>query len=156
MNKTIASKCFCRFFKKSLSVSYISWVTSASISLSELRSITVYILGEAYKPGAYTISGLSSVSNALFISGGVNENGSLRTIEVKRGGRTISNYDFYLLTDIDVPWERDSLRDRPDNREIMLSLFREVLESHNFPYKLISGSIETRIKSSVKVIDKLF
>ena len=34
--------------------------------------------------------------------------------------------------------------------------FREVLESHNFPYKLISGSIETRIKSSVKVIDKLF
>lgn len=67
-----------------------------------------------------------------------------------------SNYDFYLLTDIDVPWERDSLRDRPDNREIMLSLFREVLESHNFPYKLISGSIETRIKSSVKVIDKLF
>lgn len=71
--------------------------TSASVTLSELRSITVYILGEAYKPGAYTISGLSSVSNALFISGGVNENGSLRTIEVKRGGRVISNYDFYDL-----------------------------------------------------------
>lgn len=71
--------------------------TSASVTLSELRSITVYVLGEAYKPGAYTISGLSSVSNALFISGGVNENGSLRTIEVKRGGRTISNYDFYDL-----------------------------------------------------------
>ena len=57
--------------------------TSATISLVKLRSITVYILGEAYKHGAYTISALSSVSNALFVSGGVNENGSLRTIQIK-------------------------------------------------------------------------
>lgn len=68
-----------------------------SVSIIKLRSIKVYILGEAYKPGAYTISALSSVSNALFVSGGVNEQGSLRNIQVKRGGKLISTYDFYDL-----------------------------------------------------------
>ena len=68
---------------------------SASISIAELRSISVYVLGEAYKPGKYTMSGLSNVSNALFISGGVNKKGSLRNIEIKRDNETISNYDFY-------------------------------------------------------------
>ena len=38
----------------------------------------------------------------------------------------------------------------------MLNIFREVLERYNFPYKFISGNIETRIKASIKVIDKLF
>ncbi len=68
---------------------------SASVSIAELRSISVYVLGEAYKPGKYTMSGLSNISNALFISGGVNEKGSLRTIQIKRDNKTISNYDFY-------------------------------------------------------------
>ncbi len=71
--------------------------TSASIAFQKLRSITVFVLGEAYKPGAYTISALSSVSNALFISGGVNENGSLRNIQIKRDNEVISTYDFYDL-----------------------------------------------------------
>ena len=65
------------------------------ISLKEARSIGVYILGEAYKPGRYVMSGMSSVSNALFVSGGVNEQGSLRNIEIKRGGKKIATYDFY-------------------------------------------------------------
>ena len=69
--------------------------TSIFISLVELRSISFYILGQAYKPGKYTVSGLSSVTNALFISGGVNENGSLRNISLKRGNKEISTYDFY-------------------------------------------------------------
>ena len=66
-----------------------------------------------------------------------------------------SNYDFYLLTDIDVPWQKDNLRDRPNDREKMLSVFREVLEGYNFPYKFISGNIKTRLQASIKVIDKL-
>ena len=53
-------------------------------SLKKLRSISVFLLGEAYKPGKYTVSGLSTVINALFVAGGVNENGSLRNIQVKR------------------------------------------------------------------------
>lgn len=69
--------------------------TNISISLSELRSISVFLLGEAYKPGLYTLSALSSISNALFVAGGVNEQGSLRNIEVKRGGKLIGTYDFY-------------------------------------------------------------
>jgi len=69
--------------------------TEVSISVKELRSISVFVLGEAYKPGLYTISGLSSISNALFVSGGVNEQGSLRNIEIRREGANISTYDFY-------------------------------------------------------------
>lgn len=69
--------------------------TDVDMSLSEIRSIGVYVLGEAYKPGRYVISGLSSVSNALFVSGGVNEQGSLRNIKIKRDNKVISTYDFY-------------------------------------------------------------
>jgi len=69
--------------------------TDISISLSELRSISVYILGEAYKPGLYSMSALSSISNALFVSGGVNEQGSLRNIEIKRDNSIVGIYDFY-------------------------------------------------------------
>ena len=65
------------------------------MSVGEIRSIGVYILGEAYKPGRYVLSGLSSVSNALFVSGGVNEQGSLRNIQIKRNNKIISTYDFY-------------------------------------------------------------
>jgi protein involved in polysaccharide export with SLBB domain len=69
--------------------------TQASITLSEIRTISVYMLGEAYQPGKYTMSGLSSVSNALIVSGGVNKNGSLRNISIRRGDEIVGRYDFY-------------------------------------------------------------
>ncbi len=69
--------------------------TSVSISISEVRAINVFVLGEAHQPGAYTLSGLSTVTSGLFISGGVNESGSLRNIQIKRRGETLANYDFY-------------------------------------------------------------
>lgn len=69
--------------------------TDVSISISELRSISVYILGQAYLPGSYTLNGLSTITNALFLSGGVNEEGSLRNIQLKRDGKLIHTYDFY-------------------------------------------------------------
>jgi len=71
--------------------------TNTFITLGELRSINIYVLGSAYKPGAYTISALSTLTNALFATGGVNRNGSLRNIEVKRNGKTIQTFDFYDL-----------------------------------------------------------
>ena len=71
--------------------------TEVSISLNKLRSITVYVLGEAYKPGAYTLSALSTVTNTLFLSGGVNKQGSLRNIQIKRGGQSVKTYDLYDL-----------------------------------------------------------
>lgn len=69
--------------------------TDVSVSLTELRSINIYMLGEAYKPGVYTLSSLSTVTNALFITGGVNKNGSLRNIKVRRNNKEIATYDFY-------------------------------------------------------------
>ncbi|MAR39071.1 MAG: hypothetical protein CMD22_00020 [Flavobacteriales bacterium] len=69
--------------------------TNISVSITELRSISVYLLGEAYKPGLYTMSALSSISNALFVAGGVYQQGSLRNIEIRRDNEIIGNYDFY-------------------------------------------------------------
>ena len=67
------------------------------VSLGELRSISIYILGSAFKPGSYTVSSLSTLTNALFVSGGVNTNGSLRNIQLKRKGEIVSTFDFYKL-----------------------------------------------------------
>ena len=69
--------------------------TEASISLIEVRSINIYVLGQAYKPGKYVVSGLSTLTNSLFVSGGVNQSGSLRNIQLKRGDNIIARYDFY-------------------------------------------------------------
>jgi len=69
--------------------------TEVNLSIREVRSVGVYVIGEAYKPGKYIVSGLSNVTNALFISGGVNKQGSLRTIQIRRNNKTIATYDFY-------------------------------------------------------------
>lgn len=69
----------------------------ASVTMGELRSMRVFVLGDAYRPGAYTVSSLSTMTNALFVSGGVREIGSLRTIQLKRNGRLISTLDLYDL-----------------------------------------------------------
>ncbi len=69
--------------------------TEVFLSLQELRSISVYLLGQAHKPGKYTMSGLSTITNALFVSGGVNKEGSLRNIQIKRGNKIIRIFDFY-------------------------------------------------------------
>jgi len=67
------------------------------VTLSELRSIRVYVLGEAFKPGPYVLSSLSSVTHALFAAGGLSDIGSLRHIEVKRGGKLVTSFDAYDL-----------------------------------------------------------
>lgn len=67
------------------------------VSMGELRSMRIFVLGEAFKPGAYTVSSLTTVTQALFLSGGVNEIASLRSIQLKRSGKTISTLDLYDL-----------------------------------------------------------
>lgn len=69
----------------------------AFVSLGKLRSIRILVLGEAYKPGSYSVSSLTTVSHALFISGGVSDIASLRNIQVKRGGKLVANFDLYDL-----------------------------------------------------------
>lgn len=73
--------------------------TWAQVTLGNVRSIKVTIVGEVRTPGAYTLSSLSSVFNALYLSGGPSVNGSFRNIQVIRGGRvaaTLDVYDFLL------------------------------------------------------------
>ncbi len=71
--------------------------TQASVGIGELRSIRIFVLGDAETPGSYTVSGLSTITNALFVSGGVKTIGSLRKIELKRNGATVTHLDLYDL-----------------------------------------------------------
>lgn len=69
--------------------------TTASVTLGRLRSIRVFVLGDVSRPGSYTVSSLSTMTHALFISGGVAEVGSLRRVQLKREGRVVQNLDLY-------------------------------------------------------------
>jgi polysaccharide export outer membrane protein len=81
-----------------------------SVTMGDLRSIRVFVLGEANKPGSYTVSGLSSMTNALFVSGGVKKIGSLRNIQLKRNGKLITVLDLYdLLLHGDTSGDRQLL-----------------------------------------------
>jgi protein involved in polysaccharide export with SLBB domain len=71
--------------------------TQVSVQMGELRFIQAFVVGDAKRPGSYTVSGLSTVTNALFVSGGVTKVGSLRNIELKRGGRIVTKFDLYDL-----------------------------------------------------------
>jgi protein involved in polysaccharide export with SLBB domain len=71
--------------------------TRIGVTMGDLRSIRVFVLGEAERPGSYTVSGLSTMTNALFVSGGVKTIGSLRNIQLKRNGRLVTTLDLYDL-----------------------------------------------------------
>jgi len=66
-----------------------------SATLGQLRSIQIYVVGQARRPGAYTVSGLSTLISALFESGGPSATGSMRNIQLKRDGTLISRLDLY-------------------------------------------------------------
>ncbi len=68
-----------------------------SVTLGALKSMKVYVVGNAKKPGAYTISSLATLVNVLLDAGGPDENGSLRKITVKRGNRVVTTFDMYDL-----------------------------------------------------------
>ena len=69
--------------------------TKLNISLSNLRSIRVTVIGEVERPGAYQVSSLATVFNVLYLTGGPTINGSLRNIQVVRNNKTIATIDFY-------------------------------------------------------------
>ncbi len=66
-----------------------------NVGMGTLRTIQIYVVGNAEKPGAYTISSLSTLVNALFEAGGPSKQGSMRDIQVKRNGKTIVHFDMY-------------------------------------------------------------
>ncbi len=67
------------------------------VALSDLRSIRVFVLGDAFKPGQYVLSSLSSITHALFAAGGISDIGSLRNIQLKRAGQLVTTLDLYDL-----------------------------------------------------------
>jgi polysaccharide export outer membrane protein len=68
-----------------------------AVTLGKLRSIDVFFVGEARRPGTYTISSLSTLVNAIFAAGGPAAQGSMRHIQVKRAGQLITDFDLYDL-----------------------------------------------------------
>ena len=79
--------------RKEISKSFSNF--ELNVSMGQLRTMTVYIIGNANRPGAYSISALSTLINALFVSGGPSKTGSMRDIQLVRGGRTITHLDLY-------------------------------------------------------------
>ena len=84
-----------KFLTSQVGKSFRNFTLSAT--LGQLRGIDVYVVGHARRPGKYTISSLSTVVNALFVSGGPNANGSMRRIRVVRGDRSVVSIDLYAF-----------------------------------------------------------
>ncbi|GJL65030.1 MAG: sugar transporter [Nitrospirales bacterium] len=68
-----------------------------SVTMGALRSIQIFVLGEAFRSGSYTVSSLSTMTNALFVSGGITKLGSLRNIRLMRAGELVTELDLYDL-----------------------------------------------------------
>lgn len=66
-----------------------------SLTLGQIRTIQVNVMGEVVVPGTYTVSSLSSVFHALYLAGGINNIGSLRSVNLYRGGKRVTSVDIY-------------------------------------------------------------
>jgi len=66
-----------------------------NVTLGALRTMTVYVVGNARQPGAYTVSSLATMINVLIQAGGPTKTGSLRGIQIRRGGETVARFDLY-------------------------------------------------------------
>jgi polysaccharide export outer membrane protein len=71
--------------------------TQASVGMGDTRAISVFVMGEAERPGSYTVSGLSTITSALYASGGIKTTGSLRDVQLKRRGTVVRRIDLYDL-----------------------------------------------------------
>lgn len=103
-----------------------------TVNIGRLRSIQVIVVGDARYPGTYTISSLSTLVNAIFASGGPTPQGSLRHIQVRRDGATITDFDFY-----------DLLIRGDKSKDIRLQPGDVIYYPHVGPLVAISGSINT-------------
>lgn len=64
-------------------------------------------------------------------------------------------YDLFFLTDIDVPWEKDDIRDKPEGRETVFSVFKQTLIDNKKPFITLSGNKESRLAKAAIIIDNL-
>jgi polysaccharide biosynthesis/export protein len=68
-----------------------------NVSMGQLRSVQVFVVGQAKRPGSYTVSALSTLLNALFATGGPSIKGSMRNIELRRNDQVVTRFDLYDL-----------------------------------------------------------
>src|ERR1700733_380529 len=105
---------------------------NVTASIGRLRSIQIIVVGNARYPGTYTISSLSTLVNAIFASGGPTPQGSLRHIQVRRGGATITDFDFY-----------DLLIKGDKSKDVRLQPGDVLYIPHVGPLVAIAGSVNT-------------
>jgi protein involved in polysaccharide export with SLBB domain len=123
--------------KTEISKSFKNFNVTASIG--RLRSIQVIVVGAARYPGTYTISSLSTLVNAIFASGGPTPQGSLRHIQVRRDGATITDFDFY-----------DLLIKGDKSKDVRLQPGDVLYIPHVGPLVAISGSVNSPAIYEVK------
>jgi protein involved in polysaccharide export with SLBB domain len=68
-----------------------------TVSMGQLRAIQIFVVGQARRPGSYTVSSLSTFVNAVFAAGGPSNRGSMRSVLLKRGNKTVADLDLYEL-----------------------------------------------------------
>lgn len=71
-----------------------------------------------------------------------------------RENRGLERYALHLLTDIDLPWEPDPLREHPHRREELLALYRQALDASGCPYRLIRGQQEARLAAALRALEE--
>ena len=84
-----------QLLKQELGKIYADSANNIQVTLGNIRTIQVNVMGEVRAPGTYALSSLSTVFHALYASGGVSDIGSLRNVQVARGGKTIAQLDVY-------------------------------------------------------------
>ncbi len=119
-----------QYLKQEVSKIFKNFNLTANVG--RLRSIQVLVVGEARYPGTYTISSLSTLVNAVFASGGPSPEGSLRHIQVRRDGKTITDFDFY-----------DLLVKGDKSKDVRLQPGDVLYFPHIGPVVAISGSVNT-------------
>jgi protein involved in polysaccharide export with SLBB domain len=121
---------------------------SITASVGRLRSIQIIVVGDARYPGTYTISSLSTLVNAVLVSGGPAPYGSLRHIQVRRDGKVVADFDFY-----------DLLLKGDKSKDVRLQPGDVVFIPHVGPQAAIAGSVNMPAIYELKensTIDDLF
>lgn len=97
------------YLKQAISKVYSNFELTTSIS--QTRALQIYVVGHAVRPGTYTLNAMSTMLNALFTSGGPNASGSMRNIQLKRGGELVTTFDLYEMLVKGSKAQDASLRD---------------------------------------------
>jgi polysaccharide biosynthesis/export protein len=115
-----------------------------NVTMGELRSIDIYVVGQVTRPGRYTVSSLSTLTNAIFASGGPSSHGSMRDVQLKRGGKVVTTFDLY-----------DLLLNGDKTKDVVLQPEDVIYVSSNGPQVAMGGQINVPGIYELKTENKL-